>query len=66
MAYGVLAGVISTFLMYFLLLPINSFRLFQIIKLLKKARIAVQRRSVDRLAQAVHEFAQLQERRLAV
>ncbi len=41
MAYGVLAGVISTFLMYFLLLPINSFRLFQITKLLKKARIAV-------------------------
>jgi hypothetical protein len=42
MAYGVLAGVISTFLMYFLLLPINSFRLFQITKLLRKARIAVQ------------------------
>jgi Cyclic nucleotide-binding domain len=42
MAYGILAGVISTFLMYFLLLPINSFRLFQITKLLKKARIAVQ------------------------
>jgi hypothetical protein len=41
MAYGILAGVISTFLMYFLLLPINSFRLFQITKLLKKARIAV-------------------------
>jgi hypothetical protein len=42
MAYGVLAGVISTFLMYFLLMPINSFRLFQIVKLLKKARVAVQ------------------------
>ena len=42
MAYGVLAGVISTFLMYFLLLPINSFRLFQIVKLLRKARVAVQ------------------------
>ncbi|MEJ2378994.1 MAG: cyclic nucleotide-binding domain-containing protein, partial [Pseudolabrys sp.] len=41
MAYGVLAGVISTFLMYFMLLPINSFRLFQITKLLKKARVAV-------------------------
>ena len=41
MAYGVLGGAISTFLMYFLLLPINSFRLFQITKLLKKARIAV-------------------------
>jgi len=42
MAYGVLAGVISTFLMYFLLMPINSFRLYQIVKLLKKARVAVQ------------------------
>jgi hypothetical protein len=42
MAYGVLAGVISTFLMYFLLMPINSLRLFQILKLVKKARVAVQ------------------------
>jgi hypothetical protein len=41
-AYGVLAGVISTFLMYLLLLPINSLRLFQILKLVKKARVAVQ------------------------
>ena len=41
MAYGVLAGVISTFLMYFMLLPINSFRLYQIVQLLKKARVAV-------------------------
>lgn len=42
MAYGVLAGVISTFLMYFLLMPINSFRLYQIVKLVRKARVAVQ------------------------
>jgi hypothetical protein len=42
MAYGALAGAISTFLLYLLLLPINSVRLFQIIKLLKKARIAAQ------------------------
>ncbi len=42
MAYGVLAGVISTFLMYFMLLPINSFRLIQILKLVKKARVAAQ------------------------
>jgi uncharacterized protein (DUF697 family) len=42
MAYGALSGVITTFLMYFLLLPINSLRLFQIVKLVKKARIAVQ------------------------
>jgi Cyclic nucleotide-binding domain len=41
-AYGVLAGVISTFLMYLLLLPINSLRLYQILKLVKKARVAVQ------------------------
>ena len=42
MAYGALGGVITTFLMYFLLLPINSLRLFQIVKLVKKARVAVQ------------------------
>ena len=42
MAYGLLATAIPTFLMYLLLLPINSFRLFQIIKLVKKARIAAQ------------------------
>jgi len=39
-AYGVLGGAVSTFLMYFLLLPINSVRLYQIIKLVKKARVA--------------------------
>jgi hypothetical protein len=42
MAYGALAGAITTFLMYFLLLPINGVRLIQIIKLVKKARVAVQ------------------------
>ena len=42
MAYGALGGAISTFLMYLLLLPINSVRLIQIIKLVKKARVAVQ------------------------
>jgi len=42
MVYGVLAAAIPTFLMYLLLLPINSMRLFQIIKLVKKARIAAQ------------------------
>ena len=42
MAYGALGGAITTFLMYLCLLPINSVRLFQIVKLVKKARIAVQ------------------------
>ena len=42
MAYGLLGGAISTFLMYFLLLPINSLRLYQILKLVKKARVAAQ------------------------
>lgn len=42
MAYGLLGGAISTFLMYLLLLPINSLRLFQILRLVKKARIAAQ------------------------
>jgi len=42
MGYGLLATAIPTFLMYLLLLPINSVRLFQILKLVKKARIAAQ------------------------
>jgi len=42
MAYGELGGAITTFLMYLCLLPINSVRLYQIVKLVKKARIAVQ------------------------
>ncbi len=42
MAYGALAAAIPTFMMYLLLLPINSVRLFQILKLVKKARVAVQ------------------------
>jgi Cyclic nucleotide-binding domain len=42
MAYGLLATAIPTFLMYLLLLPINSVRLFQITKLVKKARVAAQ------------------------
>jgi uncharacterized protein (DUF697 family) len=42
MAYGALGGAITTFLMYLCLLPINSVRLYQIVKLVKKARIAVQ------------------------
>jgi len=42
MAYGALAGAISTFLMYLLLLPINGLRLIQLRNLVKKARVAAQ------------------------
>ena len=42
MAYGAFAGAISTFLMYLLLLPINSWRLYQMRNLVKRARIAAQ------------------------
>jgi len=42
MAYGALAGAIPTFLMYLLLLPINSVRLLQMLNLVKKARVAAQ------------------------
>lgn len=41
-AYGLLGGAVSTFLMYFMLLPINSVRLYQIVKLVKKAKVAAQ------------------------
>jgi hypothetical protein len=42
MAYGLLGSAIGTFFMYMLLLPINGLRLFQILKLIKKARTAAQ------------------------
>jgi CRP-like cAMP-binding protein/uncharacterized protein (DUF697 family) len=42
MAYGALAGAMSTFFMYLLLLPINSWRLIQMRSLVKKARVAAQ------------------------
>ena len=41
-AFGALSGNVSTFLMYLLLLPINAFRLRQMLKLVKKARHAAQ------------------------
>jgi uncharacterized protein (DUF697 family)/CRP-like cAMP-binding protein len=41
-AYGALAGAMSTFFMYLLLLPLNSWRLFQMRSLVKKARVAAQ------------------------
>jgi hypothetical protein len=39
-AYGALGGAVATFLMYLLLLPLNSLRLFQMLDLVKKARVA--------------------------
>ena len=41
-AYGALSGNVATFLLYLLLLPINAFRLHQMLKLVKKARSATQ------------------------
>jgi hypothetical protein len=39
-AYGALAGVVTTFLLYLLSLPINVYRLRQMLNLVKKARLA--------------------------
>jgi CRP-like cAMP-binding protein len=41
MAYGALGGALATFLLYLMLLPVQSLRLFQIIKLVKKAKVAL-------------------------
>ena len=41
-AYGVMANSINTFILYCLLLPINSIRLYQMIKLIRKARVSAQ------------------------
>jgi ABC-type antimicrobial peptide transport system permease subunit len=38
--YGVLSGTVTTLMLYTLLLPINIFRLAQMLKLVKRARIA--------------------------
>ena len=40
--YGVLSGTVTTLMLYILLLPINIFRLAQMLRLVKRARIAVQ------------------------
>jgi hypothetical protein len=41
-AYGVMANSLNTFILYCLLLPINSVRLYQMIKLIRKARVSAQ------------------------
>lgn len=40
--YAVLASSVTTFILYLLLLPINVIRLYQMLKLIKKARISAQ------------------------
>jgi Cyclic nucleotide-binding domain len=40
--YAVLANSVTTFILYILLLPINIVRLYQMLKLVKKARISAQ------------------------
>src|ERR1700686_3919737 len=40
--FGALAGNVTTFLLYLLMLPINAFRLRQMLNLVKKARSATQ------------------------
>jgi Cyclic nucleotide-binding domain len=40
--YGALAQSVTTFFLYLLLLPINSVRLYQMLKLVKKARLSVE------------------------
>src|SRR6202789_3769991 len=40
--FGALGGSITTFLLYFLMVPINAFRLRQMLNLVKKARSATQ------------------------
>jgi Cyclic nucleotide-binding domain len=40
--YGVLSGTVTTLMLYLLLLPINIFRLAQMLRLVKRARIAAQ------------------------
>ena len=41
-AYGALSGTVTTFLLYLLMVPINGYRLRQMLVLVKKARTATQ------------------------
>jgi hypothetical protein len=41
-AYGAMAGAVTTFLLYLLSLPINVFRLRQMLSLVKRARVSAQ------------------------
>jgi hypothetical protein len=41
-AYGAMAGAVTTFLLYLLSLPINVFRLRQMLNLIKRARLSAQ------------------------
>lgn len=41
-AYGAMAGAVTTFLLYLLSLPINVFRLRQMLSLVRKARVSAQ------------------------
>ena len=41
-AFGALSGNVATFILYLLLLPINAIRLRQMLKLIKKARLATE------------------------
>ena len=61
-AYGALAGAVATFFLYLLSLPINVIRLRQMLTLVKKARLVRAGRSVDGLAAAVHDAAQIPAR----
>ncbi len=61
--FGALAGDIKTFLLYFLLLPINAIRLRQMLNLVKKARKRYPGRHLDGMAQAVHDRAKISQGR---
>ena len=40
--FGALTGAVTTFLLYLLMIPINAYRLRQMLALVKKARTATQ------------------------
>jgi hypothetical protein len=63
--YGVLANSLTTFFLYLLLLPINSVRLYQMLKLEESEDLRA-RRSVDELARALHDSTQVSQGRRIV
>ena len=65
-AYGALAGAVTTFLLYLLSLPINIIRLRQMLIAGQEGAAFGAGRSVDGLAAAVHDATEVQERRHSV
>ena len=61
--YSVMAGIHPTLYLHAILLPLNAYRLREMLRLVRDVELAAKGNLFVRLAQAVHSYAGLQERR---